>query len=141
MLGSSSESERVTRAAGARIAIGALLLLAPGLGRRVFGIPDNQDNGSLRLLARLFGVRNVVLGTWALMARDQEAEQRRVCYQLNAVVDGVDVVALAVAGITGEGLVQAAIMGSVLGTSELLAWVDLLGNLGPTETQGSVSLV
>lgn len=141
MLGSSSESERVTRAAGARIAIGALLLLAPGLGRRVFGIPDNQDNGSLRLLARLFGVRNVVLGTWALMARDQEAEQRRVCYQLNAVVDGVDVVALAVAGITGEGLVQAAIMGGLLGTSELLAWVDLLGDLGLTETQGSVSLV
>lgn len=141
LLGSSSERDRVTRAAGARIAIGALMVLAPGLGRRLFGVPRNQDNGSLRLLARLFGVRSVALGTWALMARNQAAQERRVCYQLNAVVDGVDVAAVAIAGITGEGLVQAAIMGSVLGASELLAWVDLVSDIGPTEIQGSVSLV
>jgi hypothetical protein len=141
LFGSSGERERAMRAAGVRIVVGALLLLTPGLGRRVFGVPDNQDNGSVRLLARLFGVRNVVLGTWALMAQDQEPERRRVCYQLNAVVDGVDLAALAIAGITGDGLVQAAVMGSLLGTSEALAWVDLLGDLDPAENQSGVSLV
>jgi hypothetical protein len=129
------------RAAGQRIVVGALLLLAPGRSRRVFGVPDHQDSGSIRLLARLFGVRNIVLGIWALMAQHQEPEQRRVCYQLNAVVYGVDVAALAIAGITGDGLVQAAAMGGALGSSEALAWVDLLGDLDRAENQGSVSLV
>lgn len=114
------------RAAGVRIGLGAVMLLAPGLGRRIFGVPNDQDNGSVRLLARLFGVRQVMLGVWALQVQGRSAEARKLCYQLNMACDAVDVVALGIAGVTGKGLVQAAIMGSLLGTSETLAWIDLL---------------
>lgn len=140
MIGSTTERERATRAGVVRMAVGTTLFLTPGLGRILFGIPQDQDNASVRLLARLFGIRNVVLGGWTLVARDHEPEQRRACYQLNAAVDAVDIVALAIAGITGEGLVQAAIMGSVLGASELLAWIDLNGDLAAEGPQGSVAL-
>ena len=37
---------------------------------------------------------------------------------------------LALAGVTGEGLLQAGVMGSVLGTSALLAWLDLIEEVG-----------
>lgn len=140
LIGSATEREGATRAAAVRIAVGATLLLTPGLGRVLFGIPTDQDNASLRLLARLFGIRNIVLGGWALVARDHEPDQRRACYQLNAAVDAVDLVSLAIAGITGEGLVQAAIMGSALGGSELLAWIDLNGDLDTEGPEGSVAL-
>lgn len=129
------------RASAARISLGALMVVAPGMGRRVFGVPHDQDNGALRLMARLFGVRQVVLGAWALRVQGKSAEQRRLCYQYNAAADAVDVVALAIAGIFAEGLVQAAIMGSALGVSEVLAWVDMLGDVDKEEPQGgSVAL-
>ncbi|MGI8610536.1 MAG: hypothetical protein ACR2MY_15150 [Candidatus Dormibacteria bacterium] len=141
LLGSKSESERAMRAGVVRIGLGAVMLLAPALGRRVFGVPDKQDNSAVRLLARLFGIRQIVLGAWAIQVQNSGADQRRMCYQLNAATDAVDVGALAVAGVFGEGLVQAAIMGSLLGTSEVLAWLDLLGDVDKEEPQGgSVAL-
>ncbi|GAC1329098.1 MAG: hypothetical protein NVSMB17_05160 [Candidatus Dormibacteria bacterium] len=135
-LGSSTESERAMRAAVVRIGLGAVMLLAPGLGRKIFGVPNDQDNGSVRLLARLFGIRQVILGAWTLQVQDSSVESRRLCYQLNAATDGVDIVALAIAGVTGKGLVQAAVMGSLLGTSETLAWLDLLQQLDDASTEG-----
>jgi len=130
LIGTGGERERATRIGVARICVGGSLLLATGLSRRVFGVPAAQDNGALRLISRLFGIRNVVLGAWALAARDQGEDERRLCYRLNAVIDGVDVGVLAVAGVTGDGLWRAAIMGFGLGGSALLAWLDLLDDIG-----------
>ncbi|MFN2465598.1 MAG: hypothetical protein ABR598_04960 [Candidatus Dormibacteria bacterium] len=141
LLGSSSERDRAMRAAGARIAIGALLGVFPGMARRTFGIPAAQDNGALRMISRLFGIRNVVLGVWALQVQGQGPEVRRQCYQLNAAVDALDIGALLIGAVAGEGLVQGAVMGSLLGSSEVLAWLDLLGDVdSPAEPQGSVAL-
>ena len=70
LLGAGSEREAVNRIGVARICVGSMLLITTGLARRLFGVPAEQDNGALRLVARFFGVRNVVLGAWALMARD-----------------------------------------------------------------------
>jgi hypothetical protein len=67
LLGTGGERERATRVGVARICIGGSMLLTTGLGRRVFGIPAEQDRGGgLRLAARLFGIRNVVLGGWVV---------------------------------------------------------------------------
>ena len=130
LLGTGGERERATRVGIARICIGGSMLLTTGLGRRVFGIPAGQDKGGgLRLAARLFGIRNVVLGGWALLARDRDLEERRLCYRLNAAVDAGDLAVLAWAGIRGEGLLRAALMGGALGGSALLAWLDLLDDL------------
>jgi hypothetical protein len=126
LIGASGQRERATRIAVARMCVGGSLLLTTGLARRLFGIPEAQDSGALRMVARLFGVRNVALGLWALAARDHGPDERRLCYGLNAAVDAADLGILAIGAVTGEGLVQAAIMGGALGGSALLAWLDLL---------------
>ena len=129
LLGTGSERERVTRIGIARVCVGGSMLLTTGLARRFFGIPAAQDNGGLRLAARLFGIRNVVLGTWALLSRDQGIDERRLCYRLQAAVDAGDLAALAWAGARGEGLLRPALMGGALGGSAVLAWLDLLGDV------------
>jgi hypothetical protein len=63
------------------------------------------------------------------MARDQGLDERRLCYRLNAVTDAADVAVLAWAGIRGQGLLRAALMGGALGGSALVAWIDLLADL------------
>ena len=129
------------RAGAVRIGLGAVMLAVPGIGRKIFGVPTEQDNGSVRLLARLFGIRQIVLGIWALQVQGRSFEARKLCYQLNAVTDAVDVVALGIAGATGKGLLQAAVMGSALGISETLAWIDLLQQLDvESPDQGGVAL-
>jgi hypothetical protein len=129
LLGADSERDLATRVGVARICIGTMLLIATGLARRLFGVPADQDNGALRLVARFFGIRNVVLGSWALMAQDQGAGERRRCYQLNAVTDATDLGILVLGAVTGKGLWRAAVMGSALGGSALLAWLDLIQEL------------
>jgi hypothetical protein len=134
LVGAGSERERATRIGVARMCVGGSMLVTTGLARRVFGVPEAQDNATLRMLARLFGIRNVVLGVWTLAARDQGAEQRRVCYRLNAVVDATDLGILALGAVTGDGLVRAAVMGGSLGGSALLAWRELLRDAASTRS-------
>jgi hypothetical protein len=126
LVGAGSERERATRMGIARMCVGGMLLVTTGLTRRLFGIPVQQDNAALRAMARLAGVRNIVLGAWALAARDQERDERRLCYQLNAATDCVDLGILAVGGLTGEGLWRGVAMGCALGGSAMLAWLDLI---------------
>ena len=141
LLGTKTEGERAIRAAAVRIGLGVVLVLAPGLGRVLFGIPAAQDNGAVRLVGRLFGIRQLALGAWVLQAQGRGADERRVCYRVNLAVDSLDILALAVAGATGEGLLQAAIMGSALGASEALAWTVLLEDAAAEEPGGgSVAL-
>lgn len=125
LLRTDSERQRATRVGVARMCVGGTLLF-PTAARRLFGIPAEQDTPLLRMLGRLAGVRNVVLGAWVLAARDQPAGDRLLAYRLNAIVDAVDVAALGWAGITGEGLKQAAVMGTALGGSVLVAWIELI---------------
>lgn len=129
-IGASSERERATRIGSARLLVGATLLAPGGLGRRLFRVPESHDNQTTRLLGRLFGIRNVVLGTWALLARDQDVEQRRLCYRLNAAVDAADVVALVWAMRQDPQLRIAGMMSTALGTSALLAWLELMADAG-----------
>ncbi len=138
LLGTGSERERATRIGVGRICIGGSMLLTPGLARRFFGIPAAQDKGgALRLVSRLFGIRNVVLGGLAIRARDLAVDERRLVYRVNAGIDAADLVVLVWAGIRGEGLVRPALMGGGLGASALLAWLDLLGDLGDAPTDRS----
>jgi hypothetical protein len=136
LIGVGSEREGATRIGVARICVGSTLLLTTGLARRLFGVPADQDNGALRLLARLFGIRNIVLGAWALAARDQGADERRLCYQLNAVTDATDLGILVLGGVTGKGLWRAAAMSTVLGASALQAWLDLIREVDAPPSDG-----
>ena len=125
LMGADTERERATRIGTARITLGSTLI-ASGFARRLFGVPREDDNGAVRLVARLAGIRNIGLGVWTLQVRDHSAAERRLCYQINAAVDAADVAVLLWAGFTHKELRQAALMGSALGVSALLGWMDLL---------------
>jgi hypothetical protein len=124
-MGADTERERATRLGIARMTVGSTLVVS-GVARRLFGVPPEHDNGAVRLAARLAGVRNIALGAWSLQVRDHTKAERRLCYQVNAAVDAADVAVLLWAGFTHKELRRAALMGSALGASALLGWMDLL---------------
>jgi hypothetical protein len=115
--------------------VGGSLLFTTGLASRVFGAPAEQDNATTRLLARLFGIRNIVLGFWALAARDQSAAERKLCYQVNAAVDAADLAVLAIAFVRAPELRRAVLMSTALGGSAILAWLELAREAGTPTTE------
>ena len=80
-----------------RVAVGGLSYVAPRVGGRLVGL-DGQ--GHAAYWARLFGVRDVVLGVAALTT---EGAARRRIVQLTAACDAADVVS-AIAGRRGGHL-------------------------------------
>ena len=129
LIGTSAEREGATQMAIIRISIGGFALVATGLARVVFRLPQADDSPATRVLARLFGIRNVVLGLITLSLRDSDAATRRRVYQLNAVVDAVDVAVLSWPILKGDGLLQFGGMAGALGVSAALAWLELLQRL------------
>jgi hypothetical protein len=117
LTGTLSEYDGATRLGAVRIGLGGLLFLGTGLARRLFGVPAAQDSAALRLVARLFGIRNIVIGLWVLRTRDAAPDDRRACYRLNTAID--------VAGAAGEGLWRAAATGSLLASSAVTGWLEL----------------
>jgi hypothetical protein len=75
-------------AAGGRIAIGVVSLLAPGLVGRTMTGPDGATGGT-RLFARMVGARDLGLGLGVLLALDRGAPVRG-WLEASAVVDGID---------------------------------------------------
>ncbi len=108
----------------ARIAIGAAALIAPGPTSRLLGFPAAQDSPTARLMARLFGVRDVALGVLVLRAR-RDPHFARFVYRLNAIVDGGDAASMAVAVITRQGIDRAALSSSVPALSAMVGWSAL----------------
>jgi hypothetical protein len=73
---------------GARIGIGMMSLVAPGLVGRAMTGPDGST-GATRLFARMVGVRDVGLGLGVLLALERGAPVRG-WLEASALVDGID---------------------------------------------------
>lgn len=82
-----------------RVAVGAVAFAAPGALLSGFGLGAEQDSPALRYFARLFGVRNAVLGVMVWQVRNDPAALSRVA-AVNAVTEVVD------AGIAAVPLVR-----------------------------------
>lgn len=91
-----------------RVAVGGLVGLAPGLAVKVFGLPPDADTPPLRMLARLFAVRNVLLGVLLWQARDDRSALAHAAL-LNAATDGADALAAAVPLVRRQGMDRGAI--------------------------------
>ena len=77
--------------AGGRVAIGVVLLLAPGfVGRTMTG--RGGSDGGTRLFARMVGARDLGLGLGLLVALNRGAPVRG-WLEASAVVDGIDATA------------------------------------------------
>jgi hypothetical protein len=77
--------------ASARIAIGVVSLLAPGLVGRTMTARAGSEGGT-RLFARMVGARDLGLGLGVLVALDHGAPVRG-WLEASAVVDGIDAAA------------------------------------------------
>jgi hypothetical protein len=120
--------------------LGGTVLVHHRTGTAVVRVPEEQDNGTTRLLARLFGIRNITLGAWTLGVRDHGDEERRLCYQFNPAIDAADLGGSRDRGHDRNGLTRVVVMSSTLGLSALLAWLDLLGDVGSQGAQGQATL-
>jgi hypothetical protein len=81
-----------------RFAIGAGAWLAPRLSGRLFGF-DPDSGGELPYLSRLFAVRDLALGTGALMS---EGDARRTWLRIGIACDAADVGAGLIGGSRGQ---------------------------------------
>lgn len=106
LVATDTEQDGATRIGMVRMAVGALPLVAPGLARVLFGLPKTDDTPTVRTVARLFAIRNLVLGLWVLSVRDADVGSRRRCYQLNAAVDALDVLVLVWPVVRRQGLIR-----------------------------------
>jgi hypothetical protein len=108
----------------ARIAIGAAALLTPRMTSRLMGFPTEHDNPTARLMGRLFGVRDVILGVLVLTMHDDPRIARSI-YQLNAAVDAGDAASMATAIIGRQGIDRAALSSAALAVPAAFGWIHL----------------
>jgi hypothetical protein len=90
-----------------RVGVGLAAGIAPGALLKAFGISEEEDSPTLRYFARLFAVRNVVLGVLVWDARHDPARLARLAW-INAATEVVDAAAGAAPLISGKTQPQAA---------------------------------
>lgn len=90
-----------------RVGVGVAAGLAPGALLRAFGIDESEDSPTLRYFARLFAVRNAVLGILVWDARHDPRRLERVAW-INAATEVIDAAAAAAPLATGRTKPQAA---------------------------------
>ena len=101
-----------------RVATGTLAATLPGRAIRAITTPGS-DTEAARYVARLLGIRQVVLGVMLWQSRDDRVWLRRVA-TLNALIEALDAVATLVGLVQrrgGEGRPSAATVGAALTTS------------------------
>ena len=90
-----------------RIVIGAAPIVAFEPTARFLGFPDEHDNPSARMAARLFGVRDIGLGVLVLATMDDSHDLSRV-FLLNAMTDVADATVIAIPLVLDQGIDTAA---------------------------------
>lgn len=90
-----------------RVGVGAAAGLAPGALLKSFGISTEDDSPTLRYFARLFAVRNAVLGVLVWDARHDPRRLERLAW-INAATELVDAAAGVAPLVTGRTQPRAA---------------------------------
>ena len=100
-----------------RLATGTLAAIAPARALRAIATPGS-DTEAARYVARLLGIRQVVLGVMLWQSRDDRAWLRRMA-TLNALTEALDAAAtlLALVQRRGDGRPSAAVVGAALSAS------------------------
>jgi hypothetical protein len=107
--------------AGARITIGAVSLLMPGVaGRAMIGV-DAEPRGA-RVVLRVLGARDLALGVGVLAALERHAPVRG-WLRASAVADGLDAVGSLLARNHLRRIVFPAVAGAATGGALLGGWL------------------
>jgi hypothetical protein len=124
-----------TGISAARVGVGAIAILAPGILRRVMGLPASHASASLEMFSRLFGVREIAVGMHSIAAVQSSPRQPDV-YAHNALVDGADTAVMLVTAIKGRGARRAAVGGFLTGVPVVATWLWLRQEAARTEPLG-----
>ncbi|MDP9326290.1 MAG: hypothetical protein M3O87_07115 [Candidatus Dormibacteraeota bacterium] len=119
----------------ARVGVGAIAIIAPGVLRRVMGSPASHDSASLDMFSRLFGVREIAVGMHSIAAV-QSSPRKPDVYAHNALVDGADAAVMLVTAIKGGGARRAAIGGFFTAVPVVATWLWLRQEAARTEPSG-----
>jgi len=117
--------QRALVGAGIRAAFGVATLVAPGPASRLFGFPKGHDNGSARLMARLFGVRELAMAALVVSALDDDERLGHAC-AISAAVDVGDVIVACGTFRRDPQLRVASALTMLAGTAGAASWLDLL---------------
>jgi hypothetical protein len=112
-------------AASARAAIGLASILAPKVSSRIAGYPGDHNNPTARLLAGLFGVRELLLA-WLVIdaARDPDGLSPGV-FALQAAVDAADVAVQSLPLLRREGIDRGAAGGIAVAAVAAVGWARM----------------
>jgi Domain of unknown function (DUF4267) len=105
-----------------RIVLGVVPFVAASRASRMLGVPENHDNATGRLMARLFGVRDVGLGVlvfWALLHPGALA----FVLVFNALTDFGDLAAICIPLIRREGIDRAAWISAAFALPAGVGWL------------------
>lgn len=127
--GVSEPQRRFATVMGAgRIAFGAAMVVAPGPFLVAMRTPSEQISDSARLLTRMTGLRDVLLGVHVLRHRDDRDGLRRASL-MNAAADAGDALSLA-ASTRWEGFFAAGASGVPVAGSASAGFFLLARSLG-----------
>lgn len=107
-----------------RFVVGALLGLAPRTTLRLFGAPKNLDSPIVRYVARLFGIRNAMLGVVLWQQREDPDQVRRLA-TLNAATEAVDALSAAIPVLRRQGLDRTAAAAGVTSLGVMAGFLRL----------------
>jgi len=105
-----------------RIAIGAAPFVAAGPSSRMLGFPASHDTATARLMARMFGVRDIGLGVlvfWAL----RHPEALPFIMLFNAAMDAGDLASILVPLVKRQGIDRAALASAAFAITGGLSWL------------------
>ena len=105
-----------------RIAIGLAPLVAAGPASRLLGFPARHDNPTARLMARMFGVRDIGLGVLAFYAI-KNPETAPFIFLFNAFMDLGDLLSIAVPIVKRQGIDKGALLSALFAIGGGLSWL------------------
>jgi hypothetical protein len=105
-----------------RIAIGAAPFVAAESSSRLLGFPRSHDSPTARLMARMFGVRDIGLGVLVFWAM-RHPEALPFVMLFNAFMDAGDLVAILVPLVKRQGIDRAALASAGFAITGALGWL------------------
>lgn len=106
----------------ARTLLGLAPIVAARATSRLLGFPEAHDNPTARLMARLFGVRDIGLGAMVVLALGHPIATH-IALQVNLAMDLGDVVMISVPLLRRQGVDRAAGLCLFFALAGAAAWV------------------
>lgn len=111
-----------------RVLLGLAPFVAAAPASRLVGFPAEHDSATSRLMARLFGVRDIGLGALIYYAL-QHPEILGFVVLFNAATDCGDLVAIGIPLVRREGIDRAALGSAAFALPAALAWLGVYSQL------------